>query len=104
MIVDRLKITNHFLRRWMERAWDIDTDALCKAHFGRPAKRIDDGQFIEMLRQNDCDPEAMKQEAARIIGRAPLNGQFQCGPWSVRTKNGWAITLLDVTKSRGVLR
>lgn len=93
MIVDYLHITDHFLRRWMERVMGIDVDELMSAHYGRPSRRYTDAQFIQMLRQQGFPTAALKSSISTQIGAAPLTGQFSFGDLVIRTEQGRAVTI-----------
>lgn len=93
MIVERLYITDHFLRRWLERIEGLDIDGAMSEFYGRPSRRYTAQQMLIMLRHQNIQIDRLRERVAGLVGPAPRSGTIRYGEFVVLSKDGRAVTI-----------
>lgn len=99
-MTNRIKVTDHFLRRWKDRVDNWDCEERAEEFYGKPRHKISDPEWIEMVRAAGIDATIWKMDIRDRLGFVPVSGQIVVGCWIVLTRNGKAVTIKPMEPSR----
>ena len=100
LLTDRIKISDHFLRRWKDRVENLDCEEKAEAFYGKPRDRITDDEWMNFVVGSGVNTTGWKIKIRETIGAVPYSGRVVVGCWEVITRRGVAITVKWVEGGR----